>query len=117
MGLSTSIISTFPRPSHRRTTLTCSTASAEDGEASPASDGINTQDPGDPESMGRFGRSQPRPPLPGDKAGLQARRLLLEDVRTVRDGGTPPASDGNYYVLCGPPRAWCRAYTELAWRC
>jgi phthalate 4,5-dioxygenase len=36
---------------------------------------------------------------PADKAVIQARRLLLEAVRTVRDGGTPRGIAPTYYTL------------------
>jgi len=36
---------------------------------------------------------------PADKAVIQARRLLLEAVKTVRDGRTPRGVDGTYYTL------------------
>jgi len=35
----------------------------------------------------------------GDKAVIQARRLLLEAVKAVRDGKTPRGVDGTYYAL------------------
>jgi hypothetical protein len=36
---------------------------------------------------------------PADKAVIQARRLLLQAIRTVESGGTPPGVEATYYAL------------------
>jgi hypothetical protein len=36
---------------------------------------------------------------PADKAILQARRLLLQAVKTVQEGGTPPGIEPTYYTV------------------
>jgi hypothetical protein len=36
---------------------------------------------------------------PADKAIIQARRLLLQAVKTVREGGTPRGINPTYYAL------------------
>ncbi|HEV8473979.1 MAG TPA: Rieske 2Fe-2S domain-containing protein [Methylomirabilota bacterium] len=62
-------------------------------------EGINTQDRAIQESMGRVVDRSREHLGPADKAVIQARRLLLEAVRTTRDGGTPRGVDGTYYAL------------------
>ena len=36
---------------------------------------------------------------PADKAIIAMRRLLLQAIRTVEEGGDPPAADTSYYRL------------------
>jgi hypothetical protein len=62
-------------------------------------DGINTQDRGIQESMGRIVDRSKEHLGPADKAIIQARRLLLAAVKTVRDGGTPRGINPTYYPL------------------
>jgi phthalate 4,5-dioxygenase oxygenase subunit len=62
-------------------------------------DGINVQDRAVQESMGRIVDRSKEHLGPADKAVIQARRLLLEAVRTVRDGGTPRGVAPTYYAL------------------
>jgi hypothetical protein len=62
-------------------------------------DGINTQDRGIQESMGRVVDRSKEHLGPADKAIIQARRLLLAAVKTVRDGGTPRGINPTYYPL------------------
>ena len=62
-------------------------------------DGINLQDRAVQESMGRIVDRSKEHLGPADKAVIQARRLLLEAVRTVRDGGTPRGIAPTYYAL------------------
>ena len=52
-------------------------------------DGINAQDRAIQESMGRIVDRSREHLGPADKAIIQARRLLLEAVKTVQEGGTP----------------------------
>ena len=62
-------------------------------------DGINTQDRAMQESMGAHRRSQPGASRPGRQAVIQARKLLLEAVKTVAAGGTPRGIAPSYYTL------------------
>jgi hypothetical protein len=62
-------------------------------------DGINTQDRGIQESMGRIVDRSKEHLGPADKAIIQARRLLLAAVKTVREGGTPRGINSTYYPL------------------
>jgi phenylpropionate dioxygenase-like ring-hydroxylating dioxygenase large terminal subunit len=62
-------------------------------------EGINTQDRAIQESMGTIVDRSREHLGPADKAIIQARRLLLEAVRTVGDGGTPRGIKGTYYAL------------------
>ena len=52
-------------------------------------DGINTQDRAIQEGMGPIVDRSREHLGPADRAIIQARRLLLEAVKTVTDGGTP----------------------------
>jgi hypothetical protein len=36
---------------------------------------------------------------PADKAIITMRRLLLQAIKTVEEGGAPPAADASYYQL------------------
>jgi hypothetical protein len=62
-------------------------------------DGINTQDRGIQESMGRVvDRSKEHLGL-ADKAIIQARCLLLGAIKTVQEGGMPRGVKPSYYTL------------------
>lgn len=62
-------------------------------------DGINTQDRAIQESMGVVVDRSREHLGPADKAIIQARRLLLEAVKTVEEGGTPRGVAPTYYKL------------------
>ena len=62
-------------------------------------EGVNVQDRAIQESMGPIVDRTREHLGPADKAVIQARRLLLEAVKTVRDGRTPRGVDGTYYAL------------------
>jgi phenylpropionate dioxygenase-like ring-hydroxylating dioxygenase large terminal subunit len=62
-------------------------------------DGINVQDRAVQESMGPIVDRSKEHLGPADRAVIQARRLLLEAVRTVQDGGTPRGVGPSYYPL------------------
>jgi phthalate 4,5-dioxygenase oxygenase subunit len=62
-------------------------------------DGINTQDRGIQESMGRVVDRSQEHLGPADKAIIQARRLLLGAIKTVQEGGTPRGINPTYYPL------------------
>src|SRR4029434_8825638 len=62
-------------------------------------DGINTQDRGIQESMGRIVDRSKEHLGPADKAIIQARRLLLAAVTTVQDGRAPRGVGPSYYTL------------------
>jgi hypothetical protein len=59
-------------------------------------DGINTQDRAIQESMGPIVDRSREHLGPADRAVIQARRLLLEAVKTVEDGGIPRAIAPTY---------------------
>ena len=61
-------------------------------------EGINTQDRAVQESMGRIVDRSKEHLGPADKAIIQARRLLLEAVKTVQAGGTPRGVEATYYT-------------------
>ena len=62
-------------------------------------DGINTQDRAIQESMGAVVDRSREHLGPADKAIIQARKLLLEAVKTVEEGGTPRGVAPTYYRL------------------
>ena len=62
-------------------------------------DGINTQDRAIQESMGPVVDRSREHLGPADKAIIQARRLLLEAVRTVADGEAPRGTRPSYSAL------------------
>jgi len=62
-------------------------------------DGINTQDRGIQESMGRVVDRSKEHLGPADKAIIQARRLLLAAIKAVQEGGTPRGIGPSYYAL------------------
>jgi phenylpropionate dioxygenase-like ring-hydroxylating dioxygenase large terminal subunit len=61
-------------------------------------DGINTQDRATQESMGPLVNRKREHLGPADKAIIEARKLLLEAIKTVRDGGLPLGSGDSYYL-------------------
>ena len=62
-------------------------------------EGINTQDRAVQESMGYIVDRSREHLGPADKAIIQARRLLLQAVKTVQEGGTPDGIDPTYYTV------------------
>jgi phenylpropionate dioxygenase-like ring-hydroxylating dioxygenase large terminal subunit len=62
-------------------------------------DGINTQDRAIQESMGPVVDRSREHLGPADRAIIQARRLLLDAVKTVADGGVPRGIAPTYYPL------------------
>ena len=62
-------------------------------------DGINVQDRAIQESMGAIVDRSLEHLGPADKAIIQARRLLLQAVRTVQEGATPRGIAPSYYPL------------------
>jgi phthalate 4,5-dioxygenase len=62
-------------------------------------DGVNVQDRAIQESMGRIVDRSREHLGPADKAIIQARRLLLQAVKTVQEGGTPSGVKPTYYSL------------------
>jgi hypothetical protein len=51
------------------------------------------------ENMGRIVDRSREHLGPADKAVIQARRLLVQAVKTVQDGGTPRGIEPTYYTL------------------
>jgi phenylpropionate dioxygenase-like ring-hydroxylating dioxygenase large terminal subunit len=76
-------------------------------------DGINLQDRAVQESMGPVVDRSKEHLGPADKAVIQARRLLLEAVRTVREGGTPRGLAPSYYALAAAEATLPR---DVNWR-
>jgi phenylpropionate dioxygenase-like ring-hydroxylating dioxygenase large terminal subunit len=62
-------------------------------------EGVNTQDRAVQESMGPIVDRSQEYLGPADKAIIAMRRLLLQAVKTVQDGGAPPAADTSYYTI------------------
>jgi hypothetical protein len=62
-------------------------------------DGINTQDRAIQEGMGPIVDRSREHLGPADRAIIQARRLLLEAVRVVTDGGTPRGIEPTYATV------------------
>jgi hypothetical protein len=62
-------------------------------------EGINTQDRAVQESMGPVVDRSREHLGPADKAVIQARRLLLEAVKTVQAGRAPRGTAPSYYAL------------------
>jgi hypothetical protein len=60
-------------------------------------DGINTQDRGVQESMGPIVDRSREHLGPADRAIIVARRLLLQAIKTVQEGGDPLGADTSYY--------------------
>jgi phthalate 4,5-dioxygenase len=65
-------------------------------------DGVNKQDRAVQESMGRVVDRSKEQLGPADRAIITMRQMLLEAIRTVREGGDPPAVGESYYNI----RAW-----------
>jgi phthalate 4,5-dioxygenase len=76
-------------------------------------DGINTQDRAIQESMGAIVDRSREHLGPADRAVIQARRLLLEAVRAVSEGGTPRGIDPTYSTLAAAEAVLPR---ETDWR-
>ncbi|MCZ6874879.1 MAG: Rieske 2Fe-2S domain-containing protein [bacterium] len=62
-------------------------------------DGINTQDRALQETMGRIVDRSKEHLGPADRAIIQTRRLLLQAVKTVQEGGQPPGLQPSYYSI------------------
>jgi len=62
-------------------------------------DGINVQDRAIQETMGRLVDRTKEHLGPADKAIIQMRRLLLQAVKTVQEGGLPAGLRPSYYPL------------------
>jgi phthalate 4,5-dioxygenase oxygenase subunit len=62
-------------------------------------DAVNVQDRAVQESMGPIVDRSREHLGPADKAIIQARRLLLQAVKTVQEGGTPRGINPTYYAL------------------
>ncbi len=62
-------------------------------------DGVNVQDRAIQESMGPIVDRSREHLGPADKAIIQARRLLLQAVKTVQEGGTPRGIKPTYYPI------------------
>src|SRR5262250_3688131 len=60
-------------------------------------EGVNTQDRAVQESMGHIVDRSKEHLGPADRAIIVARRLLLQAVKTVQDGGDPLGADTSYY--------------------
>jgi len=60
-------------------------------------EGINTQDRATQEGMGPIVDRSKEHLGPADKAIIQARRLLLQAVKTAQDGGAPRGVGPSYY--------------------
>jgi len=62
-------------------------------------DGVNVQDRAVQESMGSIVDRSREHLGPADRAVIQARRLLLQAIKTVEAGGSPPGVEPTYYTL------------------
>jgi phenylpropionate dioxygenase-like ring-hydroxylating dioxygenase large terminal subunit len=76
-------------------------------------DGVNTQDRAIQEGMGPIVDRSQEHLGPADKAIIQARRLLLQAVKTVQEGGTPRGIKPTYYALRATEGVLPR---DAAWR-
>ena len=61
-------------------------------------DGVNAQDRAVQESMGPVVDRSQEHLGPADRTIIVARRMLLQAVKTVREGGDPPGVDASYYT-------------------
>lgn len=83
-------------------------------------EGINTQDRAVQESMGPIVDRSKEHLGPADKAIIQARRLLLQAIQTVQEGGTPRGTEPTYYTAWAPEGVlphhadWCELFTPEA---
>jgi phthalate 4,5-dioxygenase oxygenase subunit len=76
-------------------------------------DGVNKQDRAVQESMGRIVDRSREQLGPADRAIITMRQLLLDAVRTVREGGDPPGTGESYYDV----RAWEKVMPRIEdWR-
>jgi hypothetical protein len=76
-------------------------------------DGINTQDRAVQEGMGPIIDRSKEYLGPADRAIIATRRLLLQAVKTVREGGDPPGVDTSYYSARAIEKIFPR---EITWR-
>jgi phthalate 4,5-dioxygenase oxygenase subunit len=76
-------------------------------------DGINTQDRAVQEGMGPIVDRSKEHLGPADRAIIATRRLLLQAVKTVQEGGDPPGVDTSYYSARAIERIFPR---EMTWR-
>jgi len=76
-------------------------------------DGINAQDRAVQESMGPIVDRSLEHLGPADKAVITARRLLIEAVKTVEDGGVPKGVADSYYNLRAIEKVFTRG---IPWR-
>jgi hypothetical protein len=76
-------------------------------------DGVNTQDRAIQEGMGPIVDRSQEHLGPADKAIIQARRLLVQAVKTVQEGGTPRGIKPTYYALRATEGVLPR---DAAWR-
>jgi len=64
-------------------------------------EGINNQDRATQESMGPIVDRTKEHLGPADQAIIVGRKVLLETIKTVQNGGTPPGTGTSYYNLLG----------------
>src|SRR5207253_8750857 len=76
-------------------------------------DGINTQDRAVQESMGPVVDRSLEHLGPADRAVIAARKLLLQAIKTVQDGGDPPGVGTSYYSARGIEKIFPKTST---WR-
>jgi phenylpropionate dioxygenase-like ring-hydroxylating dioxygenase large terminal subunit len=76
-------------------------------------DGVNAQDRAVQESMGPIVDRSREHLGPADRAIIATRRLLLEAVRVVEDGGAPRGAGDTYYHIRAAEKIFNRA---LSWR-
>jgi phthalate 4,5-dioxygenase oxygenase subunit len=76
-------------------------------------EGINTQDRAIQEGMGPTVDRSKEHLGPADRAIIATRRLLLQAVKTVREGGNPPGTDTSYYQARAIEKIFPRG---LGWR-
>jgi len=76
-------------------------------------DGVNTQDRAVQESMGPVVDRSQEHLGPADRAIIAARRLLLQAIKTVQEGGDPLGTDTSYYQARAIEKILPRG---LAWR-
>ena len=80
-------------------TTTCWIAACSGPRRFTGIDGVNVQDRAVQESMGPIVDRSREHLGPADRAVIQARRLLLQAIKTVEAGGTPPGVEPTYYTL------------------